>query len=177
MSAIFRAQRRDRPISSPFRSALGGALLFGPHNPGMSDPVVNRIDALPTRGLQIRIGVAAWSGGRGDHRPRAGRQGTRRRLDQRARARPPLRQRPCRARERRDHAAARGLDPARNGGQYLHAKFMTAQWRTDAGRVTRVWFGSENWGDAPRGSDEITARIDRPAAHDSWVRWFREIRL
>lgn len=178
MSAIFRAQRRDRPISSPFRSALGGALLFGPHDPGMSDPVVNRIDALPTRGLQIRIGVAAWSGGRGEAIARA--------LAAKARAGAsinvlvptPFGDNVRAVLEDAGITLLRG-DWTRpgNGGQYLHAKFMTAQWRTDAGRVTRVWFGSENWGDAPRGSDEVTARIDRPAAHDSWVRWFREIRL
>jgi len=172
IKAKFEWAQKDRLWPTPFRQSSHGLtqLTFSPWNgPAMADPVVRRIQALPTNRLNIRVANAAWSGTRGVRIAKA------------------------LAAKKRDGAKiwvihgkpfgdnVRGVlrdagIPMRNrylsSSRYLHSKFMTASYYQNGRRATRVWQGSENWGDGSRSGDELVARIVAGSAHTAYVRQF-----
>lgn len=172
IKAMFEWAQRDQLSAAPFRQFSHGLtqLTFSPWNgPTMADPVVRRIRDLPTNRLSIRIANAAWSGTRG------------------------VRIAHALAAKKRDGAkiwvihgkpfgdnvrdALRDAEiPMRNRylskSRYLHSKFMTASYYQNGRRATRVWQGSENWGDGSRSGDELVARIVAGSAHTAYVRQF-----
>ena len=169
----FVAQSKDRDLGTPYRAVRISstvALYFGPWNsPSMADPVVARINALPTNNLVIRVANSAWQDQRGVAIARA----LARKKEQGAGvfvlASQPL------GPAVRDVLVAADIpirDAHFSDTNYHHMKFMTAKW-TEGGKVrTRVWAGSENWSDAARGSDELVFRVGAGRTHGAYVNFF-----
>ncbi|NYG54230.1 phospholipase D-like domain-containing protein [Nocardioides perillae] len=170
---VFVDQTADRDLGDPWRVARISrtvSLSFGPWNsPSMADPVLRRIESLPTNGLVVRVGMAAWRDPRGVALARA--------LAAKKRAGAKvfvLAGKPIGAAVL-DTLRGAGI-PVRNAhygdSNYLHSKFMTAKWVADGRIRTRVWAGSENWGAEPRGSDELTFQVAAGQTHGAYVRYF-----
>ncbi|WP_341925660.1 phospholipase D-like domain-containing protein [Nocardioides psychrotolerans] len=172
---VFDQQRRDRPLTRPFRTHRAGdtTVAFSPWNSAsMSDPVVSRIRAIPPRGAVIRIAKSNWQDARGVAIARA----LVRKLEAGARVRV-LTSRPF-ARSVRTLLVGAGarLETAYfSSRRYHHLKFMTAEHDGPSGRQTRVWTGSENWWGPSRGHDELVLGLTAPSAHRAYVRFFDDV--
>ena len=172
---VFEQQRRDRPVARPFRSHRTGdtTVQFSPWNSArMTDPVVERIRAIPPRGTVIRIAKSNWQDARGVAIARA----LARKIEAGARVRV-LTSRPF-ARTIRailKDAGARLETAYFSSRRYHHLKFMTAEHDSATGRQTRVWTGSENWWGPSRGHDELVLGLTSPAAHRAYVRFFEDV--
>lgn len=163
-------------LDAPFRQinlSPNTAMTISPWNyQTMPDPVVARIDGLPTNGLVIRAANAAWYGTRGV-----------------AIARALARKKAAGANISVIYGkpiGAKVLEVLRNAGIsrrnayystscYLHDKFMTASWVSSGVRKYRVWEGSENWGDNSVAADEAVVKIGNPAAYSAYSNWFSQI--
>uniref|UniRef100_UPI00286B0FAC phospholipase D-like domain-containing protein n=1 Tax=Nocardioides sp. TaxID=35761 RepID=UPI00286B0FAC len=172
---VFDQQRRDRPLTRPFRTHRAGdmTVAFSPWDSArMSDPVVSRIRAIPPQGAVIRIATSNWQDARGVSIARA----LVRKLEAGARVRV-LTSRPF-ARVIRSllvDAGARLETAYFSPRRYHHLKFMTAEYDGPRGRQTRVWTGSENWWGPSRGHDELVLGLTTPGAHRAYVRFFDDV--
>lgn len=159
----------DRPVSKPFRQFSEGAsgAYATPQNPGQADPVISRINALPRRGLEIRIAQSALVGARGsaiaDALIRKRRSGAKVvyvysnptvRLSDMARAGITLKM----------------VDPPADD-EFLHHKFMIASWINSSGtRSYRTWMGTEVWTTLARSTDEMVLQLASKRTYDLYLR-------
>lgn len=157
----------DRAITNPFRQMVDGVsrAYATPQNPGQADPVIQRINALPTRGLRIHIAQSAEHGTRGERIVKA--------LVAKRRAGASVTYVYARPFEHRALLTAAGgrvkmVDPP-DPNSFLHHKFMIASWINSAGqRVYRTWMGTEVWTDLAKSSDEMMLQLASKRTYDRY---------
>ncbi|WP_205473963.1 phospholipase D-like domain-containing protein [Nocardioides sp. SYSU D00038] len=175
-NAVHSQLMADKARAKPFAafSDTTASAYATPLNPGQSDPVVNRIAGLPTRGLQIRIAQSAFTGGRA-----------------RAIADALIAKRRAGATvgfvyaqpndsAQRSRMIKAGISFARvnwydseDDHHFLHHKFMTASWIASNGkRVYRTWMGTEVWTDAAKKADEMVLQVSSPATYRAYYDQF-----
>lgn len=169
----------DKPVTNPFRTLTEGVsqVYVNPNNPGQTDPVVNRINALPTRNLVIRISMSALLGARAGAIADA--------LIAKARAGARIvyidsspTDGTAEADMKRAGIQFRNYDWNDSAGEhhFHHHKFMTASWDNAAGaRVYRTWMGSEVWTPPGRIADEIVLRLGSSTTHNAYVTYFNKL--
>ncbi|QZY28694.1 phospholipase D-like domain-containing protein [Nocardioides coralli] len=177
LRTVFEKQTRDKKVPKPFIrwGSKHAALIFSPWNsPTMADPVVGRIENLPPH-ARVRIANSAWYGPRGARIAQAVAAHER---GQRGRDVWVLASKPM-GEDVRSILRGAGI-PVHKGWwskrRYHHHKYMTARWRGRGGDpVTRVWAGSENWSEPPRGNDELVAMVKSFATHEKYVAFFDKV--
>lgn len=150
----------------------GRTLTFSPWNSAtMADPVVQRIDKLPNK-VTIRAANASWTGARG----MAIAQALIAKKAKGADVAVLYNTTDPASHNKVDQAIIDALTAAGIPNEtvyfgeqrYLHGKFMTAKY----GGQTRVWTGSENWGDEPKAADELVLMLTKPDAYAAFVGWW-----
>lgn len=181
MVNIFEDQTRDDGGANPFRNPTISdtvSLWFSPWDSPerasstVVDPVVDRIQSLPTNNLIIRIAMSSWWGDRGERIARA--VATKANNGAKVFV---LASEPFGAGVRQILSAA-GIpihDGYFNEKDYHHLKFMTARWGTGDNVKTRVWNGSENWTNESRGNDELVFQVGGGSTHTDYVNFFDAI--
>jgi hypothetical protein len=174
-ASAFDVQKLDRPVARPYLVSPfdhGSATFFPkPGTTSATDPVVARIDALPSDpGTTIRIAYFSWWDSRGRwiakalaakadagvHVEVVAGQSVGSEIKQTLRA----------------HGAT-VTSGVYHDGKRIHCKLMLAEWTDATGTHQSIWTGSDNWANQSFHNEETVLRVDDDAtAYASYVGYF-----
>jgi hypothetical protein len=172
---LFEVQKLDSPVSNPFvrkEFAGGGAYFFPkPGTTATTDPVVERINALPSGSdTDIRVAQYAWWDTRGAWIARALADKKRSGANVTVVAGESV------SSKVRETLAAAGI-PIHSGvyadGKRIHTKLMLARYRDGSGEHRSIWTGSDNWANESFRFEETVLRVDDDlSAYDRYLSLF-----
>jgi hypothetical protein len=171
---VFRDQVRDRPLAHPAVSVDLGRdhAWFYPGFSVDSDPMRRYLSRLPAKGLRVRVAMLAWHGSRGARIAQVlatkARQGARVQVIA-----------TTIGTDSRKILEAAGVEviAGLKKGNEVHDKLMLVQWKAASGvRERRILTGSDNFGTAALGRDEVVMAIDAGEG-DAWRAYGQHYRM
>jgi len=172
---LFAVQKLDRAVAHPYvvdDVDHGSAYFFPkPGTTAATDPVVARIDALPSGpGTTIRVSQFSWWDDRGRWIAKAlaakSRTGTHVEVLAGESVGSGI----------KDTLRAAGIAVHPGvwaDGKRIHTKLMLADWTDGTGVHRSIWTGSDNWADQSFRNEETMLRVDDdPVAYAAYVRFF-----